>query len=484
MQTTSKPLQARLFCAVPLSAALLCSISSQCVAQAPPSLSIQTYAGLSITGSVGTVYTVQYNTNLAQPDGWQGAGIAQLPSSPYLWVDTAVPVAGQRFYRAVVGPTNLVWLPPGTFTMGSPSTEAERWAGEGPQTVVTLTSGFFMGKYPVTQGEYLAVMGSNPSYFRNGTDGTNSGGTGDTITNELSHPVEMVSWSDATNYCAWLTAQERSAGRLPSGWLYRLPTEAEWEYACRAGTTSAFDYGPALRSGMANFDGVYEYDSSLGTTNNPNGIFLGRTTAVGSYAPNGWGLYDMHGNVREWCSDVWDGSGLAGGGVMDPQGPVTGSYRVVRGGGWHDVGGQCRSAFRLNYGLVGDRFYDFGFRVVLASNNPCLNYNGGCLASQTCRMSSGGRICTGNSCGVVQCTDSLYCQNLCGGVCVYPSFLPPPGYPWVGYCDNSPPRFPNTCNLAVGCNTDEECLTFCGGVCLPPDYSGGGSLGHCDNSRE
>ena len=261
MHSTSERSQARLFCGLALGAALLCCLPPQCLAQAPPSLSITTYAGLTITGSVGTVYTVQYNTDLSQPNGWQGAGIVQLPSSPYLWVDTAAPMAGNRFYRAVEGPTNLAWLPPGTFTMGSPANEAERWAGEGPQTVVTLTSGFFMGKYPVTQGEYLAVVGSNPSYFRNGTDGTNSCGTGDTITNELRHPVEMVSWIDASNYCARLTAQERSAGRLPAGWLYRLPTEAEWEYACRGGTTSAFHYGPALRSGMANFNGVYEYDA-------------------------------------------------------------------------------------------------------------------------------------------------------------------------------------------------------------------------------
>src|SRR5260221_1397015 len=327
------------------SAALLCSVPAACVADAPPGLSIQTYAGLSITGSVGRVYTVQYNTNLAQPDGWQGAGIVQLPSSPHLWVDTSAPLAGQRFYRAVEGPTNLAWLPPGIFTMGSPSNEIERQAAEGPQTVVTLTTGFFMGKYPVTQGEYLAVMGSNPSYFRNGTDGTNSGGTGNTVINESLHPVEMVSWNDASNYCARLTAQERSAGRLPVGWLYRLPTEAEWEYVCRGGTTTAFHYGPALRSGMANFDGVYEYDASLGTTNNPGGIFLGRTTVVGSYEVNGWGLYDMHGNVREWCADMWDARGLLGGRVIDPQGPVTGTRRVVRGGGWHDVAGEFPAAF-------------------------------------------------------------------------------------------------------------------------------------------
>ncbi len=465
------------------SVALLCSVAAQCVVDAAPGLSIQTYAGLTITGAVGRVYTVQYNTDLTQPNGWQGAGIVQLPSSPYLWVDTAAPLAGQRFYRAVEGPANLAWIPPGTFTMGSPSNEVERGNAEGPQTVVTLTSGFFMGKYELTQGEYLAVMGSNPSYFRNGTDGTNSGGTGNTITNELRHPVEMVSWNDAVNYCATLTAQEQSAGRLPVGWLYRLPTEAEWEYACRGGTTTAFHYGPALRSGMANFDGIYEYDSSLGTTNNPSGIFLGRTTLVGSYEPNGWGLYDMHGNVREWCADVWNGSGLPGGRVIDPQGPVpyTGCPRMVRGGGWHDVAGNCRSAFR-SYGDQGDRYFDFGFRVVLASGNACLNNNGGCPAWKTCSMSSGGRICTPsavNTCGIVQCNNSGSCA-FCGGACIWPP-ISPIGSP--GYCNNGPPHSDNTCDVAVGCNLDSECRTLCGGECIPPDYSGGGSYGHCDNSR-
>jgi formylglycine-generating enzyme required for sulfatase activity len=460
------------------SAALLCSVPPQCVAQAPPGLSIGTYAGLTITGAVGTVYTVQYNTNLAQPDGWQGAGIVQLPSSPYVWVDTAAPLAGQRFYRAVEGPTSLAWIPPGTFTMGSPSNEAERQDAEGPQTVVTLPSGFFMGKYPVTQGEYLAVMGSNPSYFRNGTDGTNSGGTGNTITNESRHPVEMVSWNDAVNYCASLTAQEQSAGRLPGGWLYRLPTEAEWEYACRGGTTTAFHDGSALRSGMANFDGLYEYDASLGTTNNSGGIFLGRTTVVGSYEANGWGLSDMHGNVREWCADLWDGSSLPGGRVVDPQGRITALARMVRGGSWHDVAGNCRSAVRLNYGFPDERYFDSGFRVVLASGNACLNNNGGCFPGQICSMSSRGRICSGNSCGVVRCQGSGEC-GVCGGVCIRP-FSSPIGSP--GYCNNDPPRHAQTCDFAVGCNNDSECQTLCGGVCIPPDYSGGGSYGHCDNT--
>jgi formylglycine-generating enzyme required for sulfatase activity len=332
-------------------------------AQSPASLSVQTYAGLTITGSVGTVYTVQSKPNLEQPD-WQAAGIVQLSSSPYLWVDTAAPATGRRFYRAVEGPTNMVWIPPGTFTMGSPSNEPERSNPEGPQTVVTLAQGFFMGKYEVTQGEYADVMGNNPSYFRNGVSGSCCGGIGDAVTNESRHPVERVFWHDATNYCGRVTERERAAGRLPAGWVYRLPTEAEWEYACRGGTTTAFHYGAALRSGMANFIGAQEYDSLIGTTNNPDGIFLGRTTLVGSYEANGWGLYDMHGNVWEWCFGRWS-YGLPGGRVIDWQGPATGTLQVMRGGCWALRGTSCRSASRINYPDLGT--YGIGFRVVLTS---------------------------------------------------------------------------------------------------------------------
>lgn len=317
-------------------------------AQTPVVLSLQTYAGLTITGSVGTVYTVQYATNLAQPD-WRGAGMVQLPSSPYLWVDTGAPATELRFYRTVDGPTNMVWIPPGTFTMGSPSNEVERSRDEGPQTVVTLTRGFFMGKYEVTQGEYIDQMGNNPSHFTNGAD----------------YPVEQVTWIEATNYCTRLTERERGAGWLPVGWVYRLPTEAEWEYACRAGTTSAFHYGPALHSGMANFNARAEYDSSLGSMSNDSGVSLGRTTRVGSYEANGWGLCDMHGNVCEWCANWWSSS-LPGGRVVDPQGPSSDSNRGIRGGSWSLVGRACRSAYRSNGYSPGNRSYFLGFRVVLA----------------------------------------------------------------------------------------------------------------------
>src|SRR5262249_32934821 len=158
------------------------------------------------------------------------------------------------------------------------------------QHVVTISRGFWMEKYLVTQGDYQAVVGSNPSYF------TSVNGYSDDPT----RPVETVSWNDATNYCALRTAQERAAGLIPTDYLYRLPTESEWEYADRAGTTTAFYLGSRLYSGQANFDGRNEYDASVGSIYNPSGIYLQQTTPVGSYAPNPWGFYDLIGNVWEW----------------------------------------------------------------------------------------------------------------------------------------------------------------------------------------
>jgi formylglycine-generating enzyme required for sulfatase activity len=256
----------------------------------------------------------------------------------------------------------LVWIPPGTFVMGSPTSEAERGSDE-TQHTVTLTKGIYMGKYAVTQGEYLALMGINPSYF------TTRDYNGNPISPDLRRPVEMVSWDDATAYCAQLTARELAAGRLPAGWVYRLPTESEREYACRAGTTTAFHYGNALHGGMANFYDYDEYDASIGDilVSSPAVPWLARTTAVGSYAPNAWGLYDMHGNVWEWCRD-WYGS-YPTGSVIDPQGAPMGSYRVIRGGGWNGGAGDCRSAGRVIYSPV-NRGYDLGFRVLLAPGQP------------------------------------------------------------------------------------------------------------------
>jgi len=343
------------------------AVTPRASAQLRPSLGLRFSPGrptLILTGEVGTVYSIQYATGLSSTNLWVDRTLLQAQGSSNDWTDPSAPTPGQRFYRAVSVPapadTNLVFIQPGTFTMGSPTNEAER--SSEVQHLVTISRGFWMGKYLVTQGDYLAVVGTNPSYFNgvapNGSDyGTN-----------LTRPVEEVSWIEATNYCGLRTQQEQAAGLIPTNYVYRLPTESEWEYADRAGTTTAFYLGSALRSGQANFDGQFEYDASVGDIHNPSGIYLGQTTAVGSYAANGWGLYDMIGNVWEWCQD-WYGPYPAGS-VIDPQRAVTGSYRVFRGGGWQNEAGHCRSANRGGNRTPGIRYYDLGFRILLAPGQP------------------------------------------------------------------------------------------------------------------
>ncbi len=251
-----------------------------------------------------------------------------------------------RWYRLrVLGPSanpGMVWVPAGTFTMGSPEAEPGRNPDEGPLTRVALSQAFWIGQCEVTQGEYLGLMGTNPAVFLG----------------DLNRPVENVSWQEATNYCFRLTARERAAGNLPRGFEYSLPTEAQWEYACRAGTTTATALGGALSSTQANFDGRFPFNGA------DPGPYLERTAKAGSYVPNGWGLFDLHGNVNEWCRD-WYAEQLPGANATDPQGPPEGIVRVVRGGCWDMRGNICRSACRLN-GRPADRGEYLGFRVVLA----------------------------------------------------------------------------------------------------------------------
>ncbi len=314
-----------------------CTFGPGVFARAPARLEIQVYAGLSITGAVGTVYSVEFVPDLAQTNSWRCLEVLQLPASPYLWADKSAPATGQRFYRTAEfrAPTNMVFIPPGTFRMGSPTNEVDRDVKEGPQTAVTISRGFWMGKYEVTQREYQALMGSNPSQFKG----------------DPNRPVEWVTWGDAKAYCAAFTDQERVAGRIGTNLVYRLPTEAEWEYACRAWTSTRFSHGDD--PGYTNLTNYGWYADNCGGTTHP----------VGQKLPNAWGLYDMHGNVWEWCQDSL--GGYAGGIALDPLGPSTASYGAFRGGFYADFARYSRSASRGIGGGGG-----IGFRVVLAPGQP------------------------------------------------------------------------------------------------------------------
>jgi formylglycine-generating enzyme required for sulfatase activity len=335
--------------------------------QARPSLQVHLVNSLPqivVNGGVGTMHVLDGTESLAAPTVWRTLAWQQVTNSPWSWADTAPSSIG-RFYRVRVytnlppanpDPSALAWIPPGTFIMGSPVTEV----GQNPdetQHTVTLSRGFYIGKYLVTQSDFLTVLGKNPSCYSSSNL---------LYTDDLSRPVEQVSWNDAQTYCTQLTQAEQVAGHLPTGWVYRLPTESEWEYACRAGTITAFYFGNAIYDGMANFSSYYEYDASIGDIPDPNPSgYVGMTLAVGSYSPpNPWGLFDPHGNVGEWCQD-WYGTYPAGP-VTDPQGAASGSARVFRGGAWNYVGLYCRSAARSSAAPATTKRNSIGFRVVLA----------------------------------------------------------------------------------------------------------------------
>jgi uncharacterized protein (TIGR02996 family) len=240
-------------------------------------------------------------------------------------------------------------IPPGSFLMGSPDSEQGRDDDEGSVHEVAITQPFYLGVHPVTQAQWRAVMDNNPSWF------CSSGGAGSVKGMNTDFPVERVSWEDVTDFLKKLSAleKEREAGRK-----YRLPSEAEWEYACRGGayTYQTFHFGNSLSSTQANFDGRYPY-GVVG-----KGPYLQRTCAVGSYPANAFGLWDMHGNVWEWCSDWYDEHSYAKSPPADPPGPSTGSYRVIRGGGWNSSGVFCRCARRSRHSPR-DRDFSVGFRV-------------------------------------------------------------------------------------------------------------------------
>jgi formylglycine-generating enzyme required for sulfatase activity len=225
-------------------------------------------------------------------------------------------------------PLELIVIPGGEFTMGG-----DRFDNEKPPHRVGV-SPFAIGKYQVTQAQWKAVMGNNPSKFQ-----------GDAL------PVERVSWEEAKAFCEKLSEM--------TGNEYRLPTEAEWEYAARAGSTGEYCFGDDER--LLGDYAWYRENSDK------------KTHPVGQKTPNAFGLYDMHGNVWEWCSD-WYGEDYykeleKGGVAIDPRGPSAGSYRVNRGGGWDDIAVICRSAYRIS-DAPGFRYDDLGFRLVRVGRNP------------------------------------------------------------------------------------------------------------------
>ncbi len=228
----------------------------------------------------------------------------------------------------------FVWVPPGTFVMGSPPHEKARRDDEAPHRV-TLSRGFFIGVHPVTQEQWEAVTGNNPSCFR-GPD----------------FPVECVSFEDCEEFCRLLAKKDSVSAGFPSP--YRLPTEAEWEFACRGATTTPYSFGDTVSTHQANYHGNY-----VGTSE-PAGKYRQETTPVGSFPANAWGLRDMHGNVFEWCADWY--APYAFGQASDPFKQQGGNVRVLRGGSWHSLVGRCRSASRA-WGAPGYRGSDVGCRI-------------------------------------------------------------------------------------------------------------------------
>lgn len=266
------------------------------------------------------------------------------------------------------------WCPPGTYLMGSPPEEFNGHAlGQVP---VTLTKGFWIGETEVTQKQWQSLMGTSienqqaklqaklkgrilASGKRSVADDPAKFGKGDRF------PIYFVSWEEAMEFCQKLTETDRASGNLPASWKYTLPTEAQWEYACRAGTTTATAFGDLLSSHQANFDGDHPYtninDKDL-EDRAPKGPDRGHAVPVGSFRPNGWRLYDMHGNLQEWCRDWYNEKRLLGG--TDPEVTEKADFRVLRGGSWLHTGGGCLSCYRF-YDTSGSRTTKIGFRVAL-----------------------------------------------------------------------------------------------------------------------
>jgi formylglycine-generating enzyme required for sulfatase activity len=261
-----------------------------------------------------------------------------LASLLWLWAvstplakSSALDNTGLEFETNSIG-IKLVLIQPGEFMMGSRDGDTD----EKPPHKVKIAKPFYLGVTEVTQEQYERVMGTNPSEFKG----------------DPRRPVESVSWEDAVEFCRKLTERERSSGK--SGQTYRLPTEAEWEYACRAGTTTKWCCGDD-ESALADYAW---YSVNAGE----------KTHAVAQKKPNAWGLYDMHGNVWEWCADWYGEDYYAASPREDPTGPAAGSRRVIRGGGWFRGAGLCRAAFRYSYGPA-FRYDYLGFRLARTASS-------------------------------------------------------------------------------------------------------------------
>jgi len=232
----------------------------------------------------------------------------------------------------------MIWVEPGTFMMGSPPAEEGR-NGDETRHRVTLTTGFYLGKHEVTQAQYKAVTGLNPSKYK-----------------AENRPVENVRWGDAFRFCSKLTNREQNAGTLPMNWKYALPTEAEWEYACRAGTSTVFSFGNRLTPGNASFTDIQPYGG------NATGTKRGKTLEVGKFAPNPWGFHDMHGNVWEWVADIY--RPFSNEVAIDPQGGPPGAIRVRRGGAFNGPASTLRSSNRKSQ-KASNKIFSLGFRLAL-----------------------------------------------------------------------------------------------------------------------
>ena len=235
----------------------------------------------------------------------------------------------------------MLWVEPGTFTMGSPTTESGRSSNETEHNV-TLTQGFYLGKYEVTQAQYEAVMIGN-------TDGLSA--TPSDFGGNPNRPAEQVSWNDAQIFLARLNSQQ--SDNIPTGWAYVLPTESQWEYACRAGTNTMYSWGNDINATRANY-------SSSG---------LSQTRDVGYYDANPWGFFDMHGNVWEWTADFYQAAYPSGNPMIDPAGPASGSERVYRGGAW-DIDREIHRSAQRYAGTPSYRINHLGFRVGFQAIQP------------------------------------------------------------------------------------------------------------------